>query len=443
MYTKEVSYGRILQLAFPVIISQLGQITVGLVDNIMIGRLGMMELAASSFVNNIFNLAIFFGTGVTFIITPLIGETIGGKTNKSSSIFKNALGVTTIIGLLITGILLLLSLFFANMGQEVALVGMAKEYFLLLIISYLPLILFSGFKQFAEGTGDTRTGMLIIIAGNIVNIIGNYLFIFGKFGFPTLALNGAAIGTILSRFFMLFAFLWFFGSRKKYARFLPDFKNARIQAAEMLTITKKGTLLGFQILIEASAFCLAGIMIGWMGAPGLAAHQIAISLSSLGFMVYQGMGAATTILISQSYGAGLKDIMKLQAKRATILMVPLSLATALFFVLLRDYLPLIFTSDLEVKKITSMLLIVLAVFQLPDALQIIYASAVRAMADVKMPLFYMFVSYFIVSLPAGYFLAFKLNFNQVGMWLSFPIGISLAYLFLRFRFKRLLKSVLE
>jgi len=441
MTQNEISYGRILHLAIPVIISQLGQITVSLVDIIMIGQLGTIELAAAAFVNNIFNLAIFFGTGVTFIITPLIGEAIGKQSKKTPSIFKNAMVVTLIIGLLITGILLLLSLFFTNMGQDPALVGMAKQYFLLLIISYLPLMLFNGFKQFAEGTGDTKTGMIIIVVGNMVNIIGNYLFIFGKLGAPELALNGAAIGTIMSRFFMLFAFVWFFAIKKKYAFYLTGYKTATTNIKDIINIAKKGTLLGVQMLIEASAFGLAGIMIGWMGAPGLAAHQIAISLSSLGFMVYQGMGAATTILVSQSYGAGSKTLMKIQTKRAAILMIPLSLATGLFFFLLRDYLPMIFTTDVEVKQITSMLLIVLALFQLPDALQIIYASAVRAMADVKIPLIYLIISYFAISLPVGYMLAFEFNYNQVGMWLSFPIGVSLAYIFLRFRFNRLLRFI--
>lgn len=441
MNSRETSYGRILALALPVIISQLGQITVGLVDNIMIGQLGTIELAASSFVNNIFNLAIFFGTGVALIITPLIGEAIGSNARNTSSIFKNAMGVAAIVGMLIVGLLLTVSLFFSSMGQEAGLIEMAREYFLLLIVSYMPFILFTGFKQFAEGTGDTRSGMIIIVVGNIVNIIGNYLFIFGKFGCPALALNGAAIGTLMSRVFMLLAFMYLFGIQKKYARYLPSYRQTPIRLTIMVDIVKKGALLGFQMLVETSAFALAGIMIGWMGAAGLAAHQIAISLSTLGFMVYQGMGAATTILISQSYGARMKDVMQKQAKRVSKLIVPLSLGTALFFFLLRDYLPLIFTSDPEVIEITSSLIIILALFQLPDALQIIYGSAVRAMADVKIPLAFMVMTYFAISLPVGYFLAFEMQFAQIGMWLSFPIGVSLAYLLLRFRFKRLLRVV--
>ncbi|MCL3781956.1 MATE family efflux transporter [Prolixibacteraceae bacterium JC049] len=439
MKARTISYGRILRLAFPVIVSQLGQITVSLVDNIMIGRLGTLELAAASFVNNIFNLAIFFGMVITFIITPLVGESIGKKDNQTSSIFKNALMVATITAVVIAVLLLILCLFFHQMGQDPAIIQMAKSYFLLLITSYLPLMLFNAFKQFAEGTGDTKTGMYIIIAGNLVNIVGNYLFIYGKMGVSPMGLDGAAIGTILSRIFMLLAFFYLFVFRKRYGTWLTNFTASSIQWELATKITRKGVMLGLQMLIEAGAFGLAGIMIGWMGAPGLAAHQIAISLSSLGFMVYQGLGSATTILVSQSFGAGSKKRMLIQAKQSAILVIPLSLITALFFFIFRDALPLIFSNDTEVIRITSTLLIILALFQLPDALQIIYGSAVRAMTDVKLPVIFLFISYFIVSLPVGYLFAFTFKYQQLGIWLAFPIGVSLAYLFLKFRFKFLLK----
>lgn len=441
MNTKEVSYGKILQLAFPVIISQLGQITVGLVDNIMIGRLGTLELAAASFVNNIFNLAIFFGTGVTIIITPLVGEAIGSKNKQVSSILKNGLFTAVLIGLFVIGLLCLSSLFFDKMGQEPALIKMSKEYFLLLVISYLPLMLFNAFKQFADGTGDTKTGMIIILGGNLVNILGNYIFIFGKFGFTEMALNGAAIGTILSRIFMFLAFIWVFGVKKRFNNYLGDFKLVQIKLETVIKIGKKGVLLGLQMLIEAGAFGFAGIMIGWLGAPGLAAHQIAISLSNLGFMIYLGMGAATTILISQSYGAGSKTQMHNEARKSVWLTVPLSIGLSLFFFLLRNYLPGIFTEDAEVKRIASTLLIVLALYQLPDALQIIYTAAVRAMADVKLPVIYLLLSYFVISLPVAYAFAFVLGYKHVGIWIAFPIGMCFAYLFMRFRFFRLLKMV--
>ena len=441
MNLKEVSYRRILQLALPIIISQLGQITVGLVDNIMIGYMGTIELAAAAFVNNIFNLAIFFGTGVTFIITPLVGEAIGLKNKAAPEILKNALVVSVFMAFLITGILLLVYRCFPYMGQDIEVVKLASGYFILLVVSYLPLMMFNAFKQFAEGVGDTVTGMRIVIIGNIVNILGNYVFIFGKFGVAELGLNGAAIGTILSRLFMMFGFCAYFMFSKKYTVYTQGIKSSKIMLHLLLKITKKGSMLGLQMLIEAGAFGFAGIMIGWMGAPGLAAHQIVISLSMLGFMVYQGMGAATTILISRSYGLKSKSMIQIQIKKIMHLIFPLSIITSLFFFVFRNYLPLIFTSDAEVIKISSSLLVILAVFQLPDALQLTYAAAVRAFADVKIPVILLFISFFVLCLPAGYLLAFKLDLKQIGIWLSFPVGVSFTFMFLRLRFKRLVSSL--
>jgi len=437
----QVSYRRIMHLAFPIIISQLGQITVGLVDNIMIGQIGTIELAAAAFVNNIFNLAIFFGTGVTFIITPLIGEAIGKKKQTTAGILKNSLIINSIIGVLIVGLLLLTHDFFPHMGQEAEVIKNSSGYFLLLTISYVPFIIFNSFKQFAEGTGDTKSGMQIIIVGNIVNIFGNYMYIFGKFGAPELGLNGAAIGTILSRIFMMLAFYGYFGLLKKYKTYTHGFKSAYIDFKLIKKIGKKGSVLGLQMLIEAGAFGFAGIMIGWLGAPGLAAHQIVISLSTIGFMVYHGMGSATTILISQSFGSRSKTKMKIQVKRAIFLTIPLSLIASIFFFSLRNYLPLIFTDDPDVIRISSTLLIILSLFQLPDALQIIYAAAVRALADVKIPALLLFISFFIICLPTGYFLAFKLNLKQQGLWISFPIGLYFTFLFLRFRFNKLISKI--
>ena len=283
--------------------------------------------------------------------------------------------------------------------------------------------------------------MRIIIIGNIVNIIGNYLFINGIWHFPQLGLNGAAIGTILSRFFMLAAFVWYFYFKKKYAQWLQGFKEAPLKLTQIKQIAQKGTMLGLQMLVEAGAFGFAGIMVGWMGTSGLAAHQIVISLSTLGFMVYQGMGAATTILISQSYGAKMKSTMQQQAKQSALLTVPLSLAIACFFFMLRHYLPNIFTDDAKVIEVSSNLLIVLALFQLTDALQIIYGSAVRAMTDVKIPVLLLLFSYFAISLPVGYAFAFPLNYKEVGIWLAFPIGVSLAYIFLKSRFRYLIRRI--
>ena len=297
------SYQAVLNMAFPVMLAQLGQISVGVIDNIMIGQLGTIELAAASFANNIYNLAIIFGMGFTFIITPLVGIAIKKRGScRSAVLLKNGLIANIILGVVLTSLLMLLSLFFGHMGQAKEIVKPASHYFWLLNITTLPLMMFYTFKQFAEGTGDTKTGMTIVLIANVINIIGNYTFMFGKLGIESLGLNGAAIGTIMARIFMVLAFVFVIKFQKRYNRFLKGYGRATVSIQQIASILKKGFQVGVQMVTEASSFCLAGVMIGWMGKVGLAAYQVAMSLSTLGFMVYQGMGSATTILVSHSWG---------------------------------------------------------------------------------------------------------------------------------------------
>jgi len=423
-------------------LSQLGQITVGIIDNIMIGRLGTEELAAASFANNIFNLAIIFGMGFAYIITPLVGASVGNRSSiKSAVIFKNGFAANGTMGILLTVILFLLSLLFKFMGQDETIITPATDYFLLLNITTLPLMLFYSFKQFAEGTGDTRTGMLIVLSANFVNVAGNNMFMFGKFGISPQGLNGAAIGTIIARFYMLLAFFLLFRFKNKYIRFLRGYSRVRINLDHIGQIAKKGLLLGIQMVTEACAFGLAGIMIGWMGQTGLAAYQVAISLSTLGFMVYQGMGVATTILVSQCVGIKAYNNVQEVAILASKMIVPISLIMTVFFIICRSWLPMVFSTDHQVQQMASLFLIVLGIYQLPDALQIIFSSAVRGLADVKLPTYLTILSHIFIALPTSYLFAFLLKFHQIGIWFGFPLALTISFFFMFLRFRYLLKRI--
>jgi MATE family multidrug resistance protein len=438
-----ISYRRIWQLSLPVILSQLGQITVGIADNLMIGHLGPNELAAASFANTILSLAIFFGMGMSFILTPLVGQVLQERIGKATFLFKNSLVVNIFVGVAITAILYLLIFTFPYMGQERIVIDLSEPYYSLCAFSVLPLMVFFTFKQFAEGVGNTKYCMYIVLSANLVNILFNYLFMYGVAGFPEWGLNGAAVGTVIARFFMLAAFYIVFKKKDLFSQYLRLFAEEVINLVQVKLIARKGLLLGIQMLIEATAFGFAGIMVGWLGAKGLAAHQIAMSLSSLGFMVYQGVGTATTILVSQ-FSSGKSQVqMKLIAKKSAMLIIPLSLLLGILFYSLRNILPCAYTSSQEVQSISSILLIVLAIYQIPDALQIVYASAVRGLADVKVPVVMMFCSYFLLTLPASYYFAFVAGYDQLGIWMGFPPGLLLAYLMLKNRYKKMVLRTVE
>jgi MATE family multidrug resistance protein len=327
------------------------------------------------------------------------------------------------------------------MGQTEQVVSLAKPYYLVLCASYIPFMLFFSVKQFLEGIGNTKYAMQITITSNVVNIIANYILIFGKFGFPELGLLGAGIGTLLSRLIM--PFLWLI-----YIRHLPEIRTYFIEAHKEILEWKRiikllsvGIPIAFQIVIEISAFGIGAIMMGWIGETELAAHQVAIGLAGFTFMICLGISQATTIRISHQMGQKDAQALKKVAFASTHLVLLFMSFTALLFITARQYLPLLFTDDLQVIEIASTLLIVAAVFQLFDGLQVIMLSVLRGMADVKTPMFFAFIAYVMVALPVSYFMAFHFEKGPIGIWYGYLIGLGLAGSLFFLRFNKVLKDI--
>ncbi|MEH0155562.1 MATE family efflux transporter [Limibacter armeniacum] len=434
-------YKSTLSLGIPVILAQMGQISVGIVDNMMIGHVGTQELAAASFANTIFGLTLIFGMGFSFIFTPLIGEAFGQQQHQRIGLLlKNGLVSSLLVGLGMISLLLVTSLMMDRMGQPMEIVPASRSYLLILTSTVLPMMLFYTFKQFAEGIGDTRTSMVVMLVANVVNVIGNYIFINGYLGMPEMGLMGAGIGTVMARITMMVGAIGCFVYRNHMKVFVTPFKQAQVIVSELKEMAKMGIPLGAQTVMEASAFGLSTVMMGWTGAVGLAAHQVAISISTLGFMIYQGIGAATTIRISFLRGKldfeGIKD-----ASIASIhITMGLVLILASFFLITSNWLPTLYTDDHSVIMLASSFMLVLAAYQLPDAMQIILASMLRAMSDVKIPAVITFISYFIISLPAGYLMTFQLGVGEIGIWYGFPIGLTICSTLFIFRFLFVLKE---
>ncbi|WP_075602024.1 MATE family efflux transporter [Saccharicrinis aurantiacus] len=436
-------YKSILTLGLPVVLAQLGQITVGIADNMMIGHIpgnSTDPLAAASFANTLFTLTILFGTGFSYIITPLIGNAFGqNKPQKIPTLFANGLASNAIVGVALTILLFILSKFMGSMGQPPQIIDMARQYMFILMASILPMMGFFAFKQYAEGIGNTKVSMLITIAANLINVAVNYLLIYGKLGFPELGLLGAGIGTLISRIFMLLAAMWWFYRTPSLKKHLPSIAQVNITLAGMKPFFRMGLASGGQIVMESSAFALSTVMMGWLGAQGLAAHQIGISISTLGFMVYQGIGAATTIRISQLKGGRNITGMRNTMAASVHILLLMVICMGSFFFLSRHWLPSLFTTNAEVINLASQFLIVLAIYQLPDALMLIYGFALRGLADVLVPALITLVSLFAISLSVSYLSAFVWGYNEIGIWFGFPLGLSAGAILLIWRFTRKLK----
>ncbi|HZH72144.1 MAG TPA: MATE family efflux transporter [Mariniphaga sp.] len=430
-------YKRLGLLAFPVVLSQIGQVTVSLVDTIMVGHAGTLELAAAAFANNVFVIGMYFGMGITYGLTPLVGKAYGN--NESSEVLhwlKNGLFTHLMAGTGLTLIMLAVYFLLPFMGQEPEVMEQAKPYYLLLCASYLPFMLFFSMKQFFEGIGNTKLAMIITLTSNVVNVIANYLLIFGKLGFPEMGLIGAGIGTFVSRLAMPVMFLIFIRKSKKFRSVFTKAHALKLNRKRIFSLLNIGLPVGFQIIVETTTFSVGAVMMGWHGEIPLAAHQVAIGLSGFSYMISLGVSQATTIRVSHQLGQKDLKSLKMAVFASAHLVLLFMLLMGLIFISGRHLLPLIFTSDRAVIDIASKLLIVAAVFQIFDGLQVVMLSALRGLADVKIPMLIAFGAYMLVGVPVSYVSSFILESGPIGIWYGYLAGLGLAGILFSIRFKR-------
>lgn len=436
-------YKRNLALAFPIVLSQIGQVSVSLVDNMMVGHVGTIELAAAAFANSIFMIGMVFGMGLTFGITPLVGKAFGNNNLIKTTVWlKNGVFSLSVASFFLTLLMFSIYFFLPLMGQPPAVLELARPYYLLLCASYLPFMLFFIIKQFFEGLGNTKMAMQITLTANVVNILVNYIFIFGKFGMPELGLNGAGIGTLVSRIIMPLLFAYFIVRNSRFKRYFILAHFQPMIKQRVLALFKIGIPIGFQLIVEVSAFGIGAIMMGWLGETPLAAHQVALGLASFAYMMALGVSQANTIRVSHQMGVKDYVSMRRASYASTHIVLVFMSFTALLFILGRNFLPLLFTSDVEVIKISASLLIVAAVFQLFDGLQVIMLSTLRGMADVTTPMFIAFVAYLLIGIPTSYIFAFTLNVGPQGIWYGYLVGLGIAAILFYFRFRRNLKRLM-
>ncbi len=420
-------YKKNLQLAFPVILSQAGQVSVNLADNMMVGHAGTTELAAASFALNIFLFGMLFGMGITIGLTPLVGHSYGSKKiEKVGEWFKNGLLAHSIVAVLLVIIMSLITPLMHGMGQSPDVVKMAIPYYLILVASLFPMLIFFSFKQFLEGLGNTRTAMIITLSANVINIALNYLLIFGKFGFPALGLLGAGIATLIARLSMPLIFFIIIRRNQTYSYFFKLAYQAQIKLKKIKKILSVGLPIGSQMIIEMAAFSVGAIMMGWLSKESLAAHQVAIGMASFTFMLSVGLASGTTIRTSHLAGENNPKEMKLAITASLHLVVLFMSLMGLSFILFRHYIPFLFTTDEAVIGIAARLLIIAALFQIFDGLQVVLIGALRGMADVKRPMIMAFFSYIVVGLPVSYLAAFIFNWGEIGIWTGFLFGLATA-----------------
>ena len=450
-------YKRNLKVALPVMLTQLGASLVGLFDSIMVGHYATVDLAAVSFSNALFFTVMVFAMGALMGLTPLIGIQVGKisdttdnsdestrlaeSKNIISSLFQNGMLFTILLSIMTLILLGGCIPFLHCFGQDPAVVEVARPYFILIVISIVPFLFFTFFKQFLEGLGNTSVAMVITLVMNGINILLNWLFIYGNWGCPELGATGAGIGSLVARIGMPICFFLVMYFRREWKEYMTSMRWSKFKASVIKELTKIGFPIGVQTLMETIAFTAAFIFIGWISKEALAAHQIANQICDMTFMVILGIGSATTIRVSHQLGANNLHGVRMASNASIHLVLFINTIGAILMIGLRNQIPMLFTEDPEVIAIASKLVVLAGVLQLADGLQVVAASMLRGITDVKVPMFIALFSYTIVCISIGLFLAFPMGMGAVGIWIGFVVGLSVAAICLHIRFRWKFKQI--
>ena len=449
-YTKEFRYNA--RLAAPVILGMLGHTFVAFADNVMVGQLGTAELAAVSLGNSFVFVAMSLGIGFSTAITPLVAEADGsGDRVAGKNALKHGLVLCTILGLVLFGIILLAKPLMQYMDQPEEVVKLAIPYLDIVAFSLVPLIMFQAFKQFSEGLSQTKYPMFATVLANVVNIILNYLLIFGALGFPKLGIIGAAIGTLMARIIMLF-FLWFLlKNRKKFHDFVTGFNFRRLETKEVRKIIRLGFPSALQMFFEVGIFTAAVWMSGVLGKNPQTANQIALNLSSMTFMFGMGLGVAAMIRVGNQKGLrNFKELIRI-ARSIFFMTLLLEIVFATLFLLGRYWFPTLYLDEqdllnqadnLEVIALAAQLLLVAAFFQISDGLQVVILGALKGLQDVKIPTLITFIAYWVIGFPLSFYLGLSTGLKSIGSWIGLLSGLTASAIMLYIRFNYMTRKMI-
>lgn len=428
-----------LTLAIPVVISQLGHTLVHTADSVIVGQFaGTIPLAAVSLVNSLFIVILMIGIGISYGLTPLIAQESGKNNFKECGrLLANSLLINTL-----TGIFLFILIYFGsllvidNLDQSPEVVAQAKPYLGLLGFSIVPLMVFMTFKQFAEGLGFTKQAMVISLWGNALNICLGIIFVKGLFGFDPMGVSGVGWSTLIDRSIMAVVMAIYVIKSRHFQDYLKSFALKSISKVRSMNILRIGTPVAMQYTFEVSAFSGAAVLIGTIGAVEQAAHQVAINLASMTYMMAGGISAAATIRTGNNFGKEDYLNLRLSAISSYHIVLIFMAVAALLFAGLNQYLPLIYTSDKAVINIAAQLLIIAGFFQLFDGTQVVGLGILRGLGDVNIPTFITFIAYWVIGIPIGYFLGIYMGWGANGIWYGLTLGllVSAALLFARFHY---------
>lgn len=427
------------KLAYPIILGELAQMALGIIDTAMVGAVSYKHLAASSLVQSVIIIPFVLGIGITISVSQLVSQSHGQRDGQQVSHYLyNGFWLSAITALVIS-----LSLefgqnilFHLNQDPEVAM--LAVPYLQIIGWSIIPMLLFMALKQFTDGLEFTKTAMILSLLALPINVLLNWIMIFGNWGFPRLELVGAGWGTLITRTLIFIALGVVILRHSTFKKYIAVRKKQWIFSLKtMKELLHIGIPSSLQLSMEAGAFAVSGILVGTIGAVEQAAHQIALSIASVTFMVSMGLSQAGSIRTSNAFGRKDWPTISLIGRSTIMMALSYGVACALAFIVFRYQLPLVFNDNPEVLALSALLLLYAAIFQISDSTQVICAGLLRGIKDVKIPTLFIAIAYWVVGIPVGCLLAFYYEMGAAGIWTGFIIGLTLSALFLSFRFRKM------
>jgi multidrug resistance protein, MATE family len=443
-----------LKLALPVIAGMVGHTLVGVVDNVVVGKLGTTELAAVSLGNSFVFIGMSLGIGFSTVITPIISSFHSKNDTENGRIaFQNGVILCTILGLLLFGVLYASMPLLSYMKQSEDVVKLAKPFLQIVGFSLFPLVVFQAYKQFADGMSQTKYAMYATIIGNIINVVLNIVLVFGFWIFPKMGIIGSAIGTLIARVFMVIYMHYMLSKQKKFKPYFENFGWQNFQKKVAQNITKLGIPSAMQMFFEVALFTAAIWLCGAIGKTSQAANQVALSLASLTFMFAMGFSVTAMIRVGNYNGLKAYKSLKTVASSIFLMTIIIEIIFALMFMFGKDFFPTLFVNNntemalnaaeiKEVVQIASQLLLVAAFFQISDGLQVVVLGALRGLQDVKVPMYICFIAYWMVGFPVSYYLGMHTTLKAMGVWIGMLFGLTVAAGLLYWRFRYLTKKLI-
>jgi MATE family multidrug resistance protein len=427
-----------LALALPIVVGQVSQMLMGVTDSIMIGRLGAVPLAASAFAGGIFSVFFVIGIGLLLPVAVFVSREHGaGDDRAGAGWLQHGVALAVVAGAVELLVMLGLAGAFPLMGQPPEVLAEIEPYYTIICVSLLPVLAFQVFRQFAEALGRPWVPMFIMLAGVALNVLLNWILIYGNLGAPALGLAGAGWATLASRIAALAAIIAWLLRAPEFRSVMPDTWVAGLRMTHIREMLRLGVPAAVMLFFEVGGFMMAAVMMGWLGATALAAHQIALSCAAFMFMFPLGLSMAVGMRIGKAVGEGRTDLPRPVAGGALAMSCAIMSMSAVGFALGGEWLARGFVNDAGVVALAAQLLVVAAIFQLFDGAQVIGAGALRGLSDVRVPAVITFITYWLLAIPGGYVLGLHTRLGAVGVWIGLAGGLAIAAALLAWRFRRL------